>query len=278
MTPRFLVRVLGWYAEKRGFEIRTASGYAEPGCSDPECGIIAFANWNSESHWDAVAKQFFDTDTTMPRILKVFERAGIPCEWSDEWDFCSDCDKAVRTEPDSYSWTRSYWDTGDGIVCQDCVLKDPADYLAWLEGNEDRAMKFDLDLHAAGYRKLEGDFQSGLHYGQDASPKAIADSLRKMGVERFIFKIDSTGQFDLSFSVWVHKAQMRRVRDWEKANKRCDPGMSPAEICESGLRAASKAMDSVPPGIGPVVVKVTGDGVEVKRVSPQDFVDGKALD
>jgi hypothetical protein len=83
-----------------------ASAYAEPGYTQPAKGIL-FANWNH-----------------LPKgIDTVLERYGYAVEWSDEWATCDDCGKAVRTQPDSYSWTPRYREDllrqGD-IVCLQC--------------------------------------------------------------------------------------------------------------------------------------------------------------
>ncbi len=52
-----------------------SEGYAEPGYTNPESGIVVAANWNHN----------FDTgDKTMPQLAKVLEALSIEIEWSDE--------------------------------------------------------------------------------------------------------------------------------------------------------------------------------------------------
>jgi len=94
------------------------NGYAEPGCTDPECAIIATGNWNKITSW---WNEPTSTISNVPcRIAKLFEKLGIPTEWSDEWVECSHCGKLVRTEPDSMSWKPSYT-MGDGeLWCHEC--------------------------------------------------------------------------------------------------------------------------------------------------------------
>src|SRR4029434_770624 len=71
--------------------VRYASGYAEPGYDAPEKGVV-LANWN-----------------TLPRDLdRILERAGYAIEWSDEWSECENCNRIVRTSPDSYGWRQSF--------------------------------------------------------------------------------------------------------------------------------------------------------------------------
>lgn len=67
-----------------------ATGYAEPGYTDPKRGIL-FADWN-----------------VFPRGLDtLLERAGYAIGWSDEWSVC-ECGKACRTSPDGHDWKPSY--------------------------------------------------------------------------------------------------------------------------------------------------------------------------
>jgi hypothetical protein len=99
------------------------NGYAEPGYSDPESGIIATGNWNDITNYvDGVRFTISDIPS---RIAKLFEKLGIPIEWSDEWCECTNCGKLVRTQPDFMSWTPSYT-LGDGeLIC--CECKEPED-------------------------------------------------------------------------------------------------------------------------------------------------------
>lgn len=82
-----------------------ADGYAGTGYTQPKHGVL-MANWNC-----------------LPRGLDtILERAGYGVEWSDEWTTCEDCNKALRTSPDSHDWRPSYADTSDGaIVCEACA-------------------------------------------------------------------------------------------------------------------------------------------------------------
>lgn len=81
-----------------------ATKYAEPGYTDP-AKMVLMANWN-----------------VFPRgISSILERYGYAIEWSDEWAVCSNCNGAVRVQPDSWGWTPSYT-IGDGeLTCSDCL-------------------------------------------------------------------------------------------------------------------------------------------------------------
>lgn len=101
------------------------NGYAEPGYTDPECGLIATGNWNEITSWTDGERKLI---SKLPeRLGRLFEKMGIETEWSDEWATCSDCGKLVRTEPDGYSWKPSYT-LGEGdLLCNECKTDDPDD-------------------------------------------------------------------------------------------------------------------------------------------------------
>lgn len=238
-------------------------GYAEPGYNDPESGLITTGNWNPSGK-----------DNTMPRIGAILEKLGVELEWEDEWCECSECGKLVRTQPDSYSWTRSYWlHDGIGLYCQDCVLDDPEVYLEYLEGNPKTANTLDLDLGGQGYVKTEGEYENGFHSRQNDDPEVIAKSLRKLGINRFIFEIDGTGQFDIAFSVWVHKSEYSKLDSTEIDSE----GVDIAAAMQTALQDASAKLTLLD-GPGVKVAKCHLDGTATaKLVSEQDFIDGKAL-
>lgn len=247
-------------------------GFAEPGYSDPDSGVIALANWNPRSFDRPIPK----TDNTMPRVAEALTRLGVLLDWEDEWAACDECGKLVRTSPDSYCWQRSFWLGPDALICHECLESDPTPYLEHLEGNSRECLTIDLDLGQYGYRCLEKGFEYGLHYGQDADPLKIGKALKKMGVKRFLFNLDSTGQFDSEFSVWVHEDDWDKITGWDKADKRCD--VSPARMCEMALADASAKMSALE-GEGVRVAKCKPDGTaDVKLVSPEDFIAGRALD
>jgi hypothetical protein len=108
------------------------NGYAEPGYTDPESGIIATGNWNDITKY--VDNMRFTLSDIPSRIGNLFEKLGIPIEWSDEWVDCSHCGKLVRTEPDSMSWHPSYT-MGEGeLWCHEC--DEPDDESDKTEGQE----------------------------------------------------------------------------------------------------------------------------------------------
>ena len=198
------------------------AGYAEPGYDDPKSGVIAFGNWNDISRWDEGERRFVTIDDTACRVARLLEKLGVELEWEDEWVLCEQCGKAVRSEPDSYGWKRSYWrDENGSVTCGGCIQEDPADCLASLEGDTNNCVTLDLDLAEHGYVLLQDSFEHGFYHGQDADPKLIGEALREQGIDRFLFTLDSTGQFDISFSVWIHREDIEflDIEAWEQASK-----------------------------------------------------------
>lgn len=227
-------------------------GYAEPGYDDPKSGLIATGNWNPsqrlERVWPVDTPDWLKfsnqegkdklqrvEDYTMSRIGVILGKLGTVLEWEDEWCACSECNKLVRTEPDSYSWTRSYWlQDGIGLYCQDCVKDDPEDYLEYLEGNSNAANTLDLNLEEQGYQKIDEEYENGLYGGQCDNPHKIAESLGKLGINRFIFDIDGVNQFDTSFSVWVHKSEYHKFDPDKIESKGPDPAHAMRDALAGG--------------------------------------------
>jgi hypothetical protein len=165
--------------------------YAEPGYTHPGKGIL-FANWN-----------YFAREAT-----DLLERAGYAIEWSDEWATCQDCDKAVRTSPDSYGWTRSYHIFNEcELLCCDCIREDPTSYLEDITDNPHKALfpSFNIDPTNHEYKLIETDFENGMHPGQTDDPRKIYERLTKDGHKSILFAVDSVGQFDVSFSVYARE-------------------------------------------------------------------------
>lgn len=165
-------------------DIQYSHEYAEPGYTQPKRGIL-FGNWNYFAG---------GLDT-------ILERAGYQMEWEDEWSTCSDCGKAFRTSPDSYSWQPSYFLINDcELLCRDCVNME--EYLETLEDNPRKALNDHVDPAEFGYRKLAGDFESGLHTHMTDNPKTIYAELHAAGHKRLLFNIDASSQFYTTFSIW----------------------------------------------------------------------------
>lgn len=251
-------------------------GYAEPDYSDPKSGIIAFGNWNNVSRYDG--HEFHEVDDSVGRVATLLEKLGVELDWSDEWCQCDGCHKAVRTTPNSYRWRASYADDGSGtVLCHECIKADPTEYLQSLEGSSNRCLTIDLDLEAAGYKLLNGDYQNGLYGGQSDRPELIAQALREQGVERFIFTLDATGQFDIAFSVYVHQDEIGLI-DTEEFESAPTAGVDPAVMLQKALGDASAKMAATEGGIKVAKCDLHSGTARVRIVTPEEFVAGTALD
>lgn len=255
--------------------ITISTAYAEPGYADPTSGVVCFGNWNSISKYDG--NKFVTVDDAPARLAKLLERLAVELEWSDEWACCDHCRKAVRTQADSYSWRPSYASTDDGIICHECIEADPTDYLQSLEGDSHRCVTFDIDLEAQGYKLLSEDYQNGLYGGQSASPGLIADELRQQEIDRFIFRLDASRQFDMSFSVWVHEDEYDLI-DMEQFETAPTDGLDPAVQMQKALADASSKMATIEGGIRVAKCDVGTGLARVRTVTPEEFVAGTALD
>lgn len=237
----------------------------EPGY-DPNIGV--FANWNKYPKWQVA--------------IEKLERLGCPisAEWSDEWVDCGECGKAYRSSPDCYGWTKSWWLAYDcEIICADCTRKHMLDeYLNWLTESHERADLFlsDGELEDAGWQRLDADFENGLYGNQAAEPKKIAAYLRKHGFDRIIFKVDSVGQFDMDFSVWVSVTDDDMVLTAKDANRALRQaywsdlnGPDPAVMMQ-------RALKSIPPMRNDGTIQFNkvnvGTGtVETRYLTPEEF-------
>jgi hypothetical protein len=291
MKVHHILDIAKAYAEQRGAkvalsrmeDIQWAPEYAEPGYSTDKWCIL-FGNWNKLDRWNPETKTH---DLILPdseiwtRTIRLLEKKA-ELEWGDEWSTCSECSRAVRTQADSYCWQPSYW-MGDGeLLCLECAAKNPEDVLLSFEDapNKGLSPSLGIDPAAHGYWLAQDEFENGWYGGQDADPKAIAKTLHAKGIDRFLFRIDSVGQFDLRFSLFLHeseKSKWEATLEGQLSHDEYRAKEDPKDVLDRGLRAA--ATTPAPPGEGVIVTKIKDDGTaETKRVSPEDFIAGKALD
>lgn len=258
--------------------------YAEPGCEEPEAGCVVLANWNNCWSRDAEMKTI---DDSMERFGRILEALGADIHWSDMWTDCVRCSKLVQTEPDSYGWKPSYrFFDDEGCVCVECLVEEAGDCLESLEGKTFLWNAIDqIDPEDHGYIHLQ-QYERGMHRGQDADPKVIGDTLSKAGFSRFLFNLDSKGQFDCKISVWLHEDEAKgddglgEIKALRALEEGPVDGPSISAAMERGLREAASQGDAIRAqgDDGILVSKVTMDGATTKVVSREDFEEGKALD
>lgn len=217
-TPRAFVRAVlesDDYGQAFGVE-SWASGYAEPGYDEPKHGIL-FGNWNERTEYNRETRELKTTDRRPKRFADIAERAGYAVEWSDEWSTCEDCGKAIRTSPDSYSWSPSYALINDcSVVCAECLSESPEDYLSELIGDTNRCLSADLhariQLEDFGFRRInDDDYESGWHPGQTDTPDKAIKALKASGAitddTEFIFVQTEQSQFYTCWAVYVREPE-----------------------------------------------------------------------
>lgn len=272
-------------------EIEFHSAYAEHGYTDPESGVICTGNWNDADRrnpdydgakpYGAENRTWVKADDYASRVGEVLsKRYGAELEWSDEWSQCSDCNKLVRHSPDSYQWQPSYFDLEGERICHECIGNHASEVFESIEGNERKALTADLGLKPEehSYVKILDKLENGLHEHMASDPKVIAKELKKLGVSRFIFMIDESSQFYITFSCWVHEDELEKVGT--EPDIKTDADVSPAEYCKRALREASinsatLTAEQKEKG-GVIYTKVNvGDGTaETRLVPPDEFIKG----
>jgi len=181
-----------------------ASEYGEPGYNtsgDMPLVVLGY-------YWcrcDKFGDNLHGIDRHYPATWERLEDLGVVFEWSDEWT-TDDTGKAYRTTPDSYSWQPSliYTEHGDTLTIED-------DLDTWIEyavNDPHHAIPSNAytgkDLLAAGWTQHNGSFEHRWHPGQDADPEQITETIRESHGDTvdIVFALDSTGQFDISFSAY----------------------------------------------------------------------------
>lgn len=172
-------------------EIYCSNIYCEPG-------------YSTQHNW-VVVGDFNPSDSSngggFERACDMLERI-CALEWFDEWATCDECGKLVRTSPDSYHYTPFYHITESAIVCLDCL--DHAEYLEEILNNPLSACMPGVDPEQHGFTLYVGGFESGF-YGTMDDPKKIAEKI-PAGLD-YVFKLDSSSQFAIQFSVYVRDNQ-----------------------------------------------------------------------
>lgn len=172
--------------------------YGEMGYYLEGVGIL-FANWNDYSQ----------------RIQDYLEAAGYALEWLDQWVIDYGHSKAYRISPNSYDWVCQVTFTDDGeLLTPDSPIEDWTHHFAITDHTQPiKALPSHIianQLKELEFKKLRkskelSTFESGFHPGQDDQPENIAKVLFDQGYSEIVFKIESSGQFDIEFSAWARK-------------------------------------------------------------------------
>jgi len=170
-----------------------ADDYCEPGYALPEGRKgVAFGDWNGKRY----------------RLANILDRMGYEVEWLDEWTRCDSCDRAFRTQPDSYSWKMhgAFLEHDGTMVCGDCLAENPEWITDEIMNDPRRALTIDgIDLAADGWHMIPGDAWRNGWYGQEDNPEEVVLSHVPENHD-YIFVIDSVCQFEIAFRLWIREA------------------------------------------------------------------------
>lgn len=167
-----------------------------------------FEDWEGLEKFIALAKEVLSMDPVAMEY-EIEEKLETNFVFYDEYTTCDDCGKVVRIAPDSYGWQPDFYTGDNGIICGDCVRETweyKEDYIADKINNPKMAVNGVLsedDLVALGFEKVNtNSYEAGYYDGQNDDPEAIYNELSGTHDE-ILFFVDSIGQFETCFSVWV---------------------------------------------------------------------------
>jgi len=257
-------------------EIEFATKYAEPGYTEPECGVIALGDWNNVTAYNRESGEWETVDNTVSRLADIFEKMGIELEWSESWRKCDMCLGIVRIHADSYCWMPSYHCDDEEFVCVDCLLEGAAEYLQGFEGKLKGNSISAICPENYDYLLIQDRFEHGFHTGQDASPERIAGLLDKAGCTRYLFNLDSKGQFDIRFSVWLHEEEKELLEVAQEALRSGNTdGPSVSAAAKRALEEASRqASELKGDGCRYSKIDVSAGTVKTRLVTEEEFVRG----
>lgn len=97
--------------------------------------------------------------------------------YADESFVCWECGKCFRIETTGYA---NFWVCNDGILCKDCVKKEPEPYVEYLTNNPNTANTLldKEDFEKLGFVVGNQTFENGL-YGVNDNPTEIFNNILK---------------------------------------------------------------------------------------------------
>ena len=154
-------------------------------------------------------------------ITDALGKFQIRTAFEDEVAECDMCGTAVEIQPTHYGWQPNWiYDKEEmEYICRHCVEQADADEL------EDYIESFKCELRAVpdwmakdlqriGFVCMEDDalacarFESGWHPHQTDDPNKVAKEIEeKLPHHDYVFKLNSVGQFDVNYSVFIRNRQ-----------------------------------------------------------------------
>lgn len=188
--------------------------------------------------------------------------------FTDEYDTCVQCNKIMRTSPNSYFWMPDYFlIDGEGYMCLDCLRAGKDYFIEQMKSLAERnkAVSSPIPPIELGYEQVsihdsygtKTTWQNGLHHGMADSPDAQFKKLRAAGIELPLFVFERS-QFYAEWEIWV------KPEDMEKAEEVLQGASNDGSDQESPS-PAEKMKDFL-------------QNAPVTKVSAQDFIDGNIPD
>lgn len=167
--------------------------------------FLIFYDWEDVRKIQKIIKPDFESsDENDTSILDGLQNIGWG--FGDEWAKCDECDKLIRTSPDSYSFKPDYWLSDKlGILCGDCVRNNHAlEYAQSLINNAKKAntVLSSDDLENLDFTLIEKDFEDGWYDRHDSPEEILNTALEKHPEGAFLFSISGVGQFATQFELW----------------------------------------------------------------------------
>lgn len=189
-------------------------GYADPEYRNAyDNDVVVLGNWNPRNLSGDRTRKLYGPEANLtlaervgPRLANALEKVGADVQWLDEWSECMECYRAVRTEPNSYSWQPQFAWIEDELICSECLremlpdvletyVNEPTKCVTWLSSG---------DMIEQGYQQVGDYYENGWHPGQTDDPNVILERvLRDNQDAQVVFLLNSTGQFDIRFTAWI---------------------------------------------------------------------------
>lgn len=164
-----------------------------------------------------LASDWNDIPDALYRYLENFYHLA----WYDVSTGCTECNAYIDLIPNYYGDVGDYIMTEYGHVCRECVEKDQLSYLEdFIFWSDDRPYQFRAikrfqkpALKEAGFVEFHSVdslckdvYETGFHAGQNDDPVKVAKMIHEtLGLTEIVFLIDSGGQFDCHWSVYVRR-------------------------------------------------------------------------
>ncbi len=175
--------------------------------------FLIVSGWQEIEDFQEVLKQYYIEEDDQEQELEledILEYIGMEKDawgFDDEYSTCNNCYKIIRTSPTHYGWMPNFIYFDHELICGECIREDSSEYLEYILNNPEKANTI-LDpevLEKEGYKKHNGEYESGLHIGMDDDPKKVFAKLKdKYNV---IFHLYETSQFYITWHVYTKEKE-----------------------------------------------------------------------